>query len=172
MTFEKTIQRRVNEYNLLSKFPKYIDIGDLELDNIVRDILSSFPNLGICRMKAHLKAKNVNVTWGHVRCSLWRVDPAGILSRTTQATLIIRRKCYVPGSLALWHVDGNHNLIRWGFVIHGAIDGFSRKIIYLKCSTNNMASTVLDLFINATNQFGLPSRVRTDQGVENVDIPR
>ena len=110
MTFEKTIQRRVNEYNLLSKFPKYIDIGDLELDNIVRDILSRFPNLGIRRMKGHLKAKNVNVTWGRVRFSLWRVDPVGILSRTTQTTLIIRRKYCVPGSLALygmWTVTTN-----------------------------------------------------------------
>ena len=35
-----------------------------------------------------------------------------------------------------------------------------------------MTSTVLDLFINAANQFGLPSRVCTDQGVENVDIAR
>ena len=35
-----------------------------------------------------------------------------------------------------------------------------------------MASTVLDLLINATNQFGLPSRVRADQGLENVDIAR
>ena len=78
----------------------------------------------------------------------------------------------MPGSLALWHVDGNHNLIRWGFVIHEAIDGFSRKTMCLKCSTNNMASTVLDLFLNATNQFGIPSRVRADQDVENVDIAR
>ena len=70
----------------------------------------------------------------------------------------------------MWNVNGNHKLIRWGSVIHGAIDGFSSKIMYLKYSTKNMASTVLDLFINATNQFGLPSRVRADQGVENVDI--
>ena len=35
-----------------------------------------------------------------------------------------------------------------------------------------MAFTVLDLFINATNQFGLPSRVRVVQGVGNVDIAR
>ena len=54
---EKTIQRRVNEYNLHNQFPKYTDISDLELDNIVRDILSRFPNLGICRMKAILKQK-------------------------------------------------------------------------------------------------------------------
>ena len=112
------------------------------------------------------------MTWGYFRSSLWRVDPEGILSRTTQATLIIRRKYCVPGSLALWHVDGNHKLIRWGFVIHRAIDGFSLKIMYFKCSTNVMTSTVLDLFINAANQFGLPSRVCTDQGVENVDIAR
>ena len=57
-------------------------------------------------MKGHLKAKNVNVPWVYVRSSLRRVDPVGILSRTTQAALIIRRKYCVPGSLALWHVDG------------------------------------------------------------------
>ena len=111
-------------------------------------------------MEGHLKANNVNVTWCRVRSSLWRVDPVGILSRTTQATLIIRRKYCVSSSLALWHVDGNHKLIRWDFVIHGAIDGFSRKTMNFKCSLNNIASTVLDLFITATNQFGLPPGVR------------
>ena len=90
------------------------------------------------------------MTWGRVRSLLWSVDPVGILSRTIQATLIIRRK-RVPGSLALWNVDGNHKRIRWGFVMREAIDGFLRKIIYLECRTNNIASTVLDLFINATN---------------------
>ena len=158
----KTIQRRVNEYNLHDEFSKCIDISNLELDNIVRGILSRFPNLSIRRMKGHLKAKTVNLTWDCVRSSLCRVDPVDILSCITQDTLIIRRNNCVPGLLALWHVDGNHKLIRWAFVIHRAIDGFSRKIMYLKDSTNNMISTVLDLFINATNQFGLSSRVRAD----------
>ena len=54
---EKTIQRRVNEYNLHDEFPKCTDISDLELDNVVRGILSRFPNLGIRRMKGHLKLK-------------------------------------------------------------------------------------------------------------------
>ena len=48
---EKNIQQRVNKFNLHDEFPKYTDISDLELDNIVRDILSRFPNLGIFRMK-------------------------------------------------------------------------------------------------------------------------
>ena len=50
---------------------------------------------------------------------------------------------------------------------HGGIDGYSRMIVFLKCSTNNRASTVLESFQAAVQEFGLPSRVRSDQGREN-----
>ena len=40
------------------------------------------------------------------------------------------------------HIDGHHKLINWRFVIHGGIDGFSRSIVYLKCSPNNYADIV------------------------------
>ena len=33
-------------------------------------------------------------------------------------------------------------------VVHGAIDGFSSLITYLRCSDNNRASTVLDCFLD------------------------
>ena len=35
-----------------------------------------------------------------------------------------------------------HKLIRWRIVTHGAIDGYSRVIVYLQCATNNRATTV------------------------------
>ena len=70
------------------------------------------------------------------------------------------------------HIDGHHKLIRWRLVIHGGIDGFSRSIVYLKCSANNFASTVLELFLSAVEKFGLPSRVRSDFGTENFDVAR
>ena len=54
----------------------------------------------------------------------------------------------------------------WGFVIHGGIDGFSRLIVSLKCSTNNRSDTVLDLFLKATQRFEWPSRVQSDHGVK------
>lgn len=42
----------------------------------------------------------------------------------------------------------------------------------LSCHNNNRANTALSEFQIAVGNFGLPSRVRSDQGVENVDIAR
>jgi hypothetical protein len=69
------------------------------------------------------------------------------------------------------HLDGNHKLIQpYRIVIHGAIDGYSRLVVFLHASTNNRASTVLECFRGAVNQYNLPSRVRTDLGLENIEV--
>ena len=59
---------------------------------------------------------------------------------------------------------------RWRFVIHGGIDGYSRLPVYCCCSTNNYSITVLGLFEEAVERYGLPSRVRCDRRNENVDV--
>lgn len=61
-------------------------------------------------------------------------------------------------------------MFRWRMVIHGGIDGYSRIPVYLRCSTNNRASTVLSCFREAVQQYGLPFRIRSDKGGENVDV--
>lgn len=81
-----------------------------------------------------------------------------------------RRKYWVPGPQSLWHQDGHHALIRWRLVTHGGIDGFSRLIVFLRCSDNNRAETVSQIFLEAAHTYGLPSRVRADCGGENLGV--
>lgn len=42
--------------------------------------------------------------------------------------------------------------------------------MYATLSDNNRAETVLELFIKGLQEFGLPSRVRSDHGLENVGV--
>jgi len=53
---------------------------------------------------------------------------------------------------------------------HAEIDGYSRMIVFTKCSCNNKASTVYECFLEAINKYGLPSRVRSNQGGENKKV--
>lgn len=73
-------------------------------------------------------------------------------------------------ALYFLNTDGHHKCIRWCFVTHGAIDGYSCLIVYLKCATNNKASTVYSEFMTAVQRFGLPSWIRTDCGTENLQV--
>ena len=61
-------------------------------------------------------------------------------------------------------------LICWGIVIHGFIDGYLQLITALQASNNNMGQTVLDLFMHAVAVYGVPSCLRGDHGVENIQI--
>ena len=56
-------------------------------------------------------------------------------------------------------------------MIHG-VGGYSRIPVYLHCSDNNQAQTVLWLFENAVgvDGYGLPARGKCDKGGENYDV--
>ena len=46
----------------------------------------------------------------------------------------------------------------------------SLVITYISCSKSNLASTVLKLIQERVNDMGLPERVCSDHGGENIDI--
>ena len=161
----RTVERKMNRYHIFVH--NYSSISDAELDMMTREITTLFPQKMI---SGRLKSRGVRVQRQRVRDSLHRIDPSGVRARCRN--VLHRRQYSVPSPNALWHMDGYHKLIRWRFVIHGAIDGYSRLIMFLKVSPNNRAETVLDAFVQGVEEFGLPSRVRTDRGGENVLVAR
>lgn len=119
-----------------------------------------------------LRAKGFKIQRRRVHDSISRVNPVMSAVRG-HSFKIVRRRYSVPCPNALWHIDGDHKLIEpYRIVIHGGIDGYSRLVVFLRASTNNRASTVLELFQQAVTLYSLPSRVRSDQGLENVDVAR
>ena len=62
-------------------------------------------------IEGELISQGIRVQRRRLRASLKRVDPVGRRLRSLNA---IRRRMYnVPSPLALWHMDGNHKLIRF-----------------------------------------------------------
>uniref|UniRef100_A0A3P9HD15 Integrase catalytic domain-containing protein n=1 Tax=Oryzias latipes TaxID=8090 RepID=A0A3P9HD15_ORYLA len=167
----RTVHRRMTEFGLSVK-QTYSSLTDEELDDSIRIIKTEMPTAGYRMVKGRLRSMGIYVQWRRLAASMHRVDSLGILSRLTGLGCVVRRTYSVRGPLSLWHVDTNHKLIRYNIVLFGGIDGYSRKVMCLEAATNNRASTAFAAFKKATEVHGIPSRVRGDQGVENVDIAR
>lgn len=141
-----------------------------EVDELIMAIKQDHPNDGEVLLQGHLIRQGVRIPRQVLRESIHRVDHANVVARRHS---VVRRRVYaVPHPNYIWHIDGHHKLIRWRFVIHGAVDGFSRTITYLQCANNNRAPTVLDFFREGVSHFGLPDSVRSDHGGENIGVWR
>lgn len=164
-----TVWRRRVSLQTLPAINQFSTISDSELDSIIVDILHH-GNAGESYVCGSLRSRGFRIQRWRIRERLREVDAEGRAERRRRT---LRRRVYhVPVSNYLWHIDSNHKLISWRFVFHGCVDGYSRRIIYLHCLTNNTATSVLRLFVNGVNRCGLPQRVRGDRGVENVQVAR
>jgi AraC-like DNA-binding protein len=108
---ERTVQRRLRHFGLSIR-GTYTNLSDQDLDTAVQEILNIQPHTGNKRMTGYLAARGFRVQQQRIRESMRRVDPEGTLMRALELNVINRRRYSVPSPLALWHIDGNHKLIR------------------------------------------------------------
>ena len=163
-----TLYRRLNDEGISCDL--YTQLTSAELDEIVIDIKRNHPNDGEVLLNGHLLRLGIRVTRAELRASIHRVDHDNTVARRSRT---VKRRVYtVSCPNALWHVDTHHKLIRWRFVIHAGIDGFSRTVVYAKCADNNRAATSVEAFVGGVDKFGLPQQIRSDHGGENIDIWR
>ena len=164
-----TLYRRLQEEGL-SRDATYSDMSDADIDRVMKEVKEIHPNDGERMIIGHLAQRGIILQRARVRASIHRIDP---INTAVRRSVALRRRVYhVDGPNCVWHIDGHHKLIRWRFVTHAGIDGFSRIITYIKCSNNNRSETVQSAFCRATQLYGLPEKVRTDLGGENVQVWR
>lgn len=114
-----------------------------------------------------LEIEGIRVPRSFVQLALKEIDPQGTEQR--KRNRLHRRQYHNRGPNFAWHIDGYDKLKPFGFPIHGAIDGFSRKILWLKvCRSNNSPDNIASFYISAVKEFGgCPAELISDLGTEN-----
>ena len=101
---------------------------------------------------------------------LKELDPGGVKARKSHR--LKRRVSRNPGPNYSCHIDGYDKLKPWGFPIHGAIDGFSRSILWLHVTrSNNSPDNIATFYLNTVKELGgCPVELVTDLGTENAIV--
>jgi hypothetical protein len=120
----KTLQVRAQEHEIDTGFSP---ISDEELDDLVRNYLLDHPSGGRSYVMGHARAYGLHVQRDRLSDSLNRVNRLGQGMRQQVGKKKERKSYHVPRPNSLWHIDGHHKLILWGIVIHGVVDGYTRK---------------------------------------------
>ncbi|KAI9513923.1 hypothetical protein NQZ68_038325 [Dissostichus eleginoides] len=81
----------------------------------------------------------------------------------------VRRGYVTAGPNQVWHADGFDKLKPFGIAISGCIDGFPRRVMWLRSgSTNSDPGIMVQHYLQCVSEFGLlPARLRTDCGTED-----
>ena len=162
-----TIYKEMKRHNI-DYVGKFTNHSNEDLKVAMTRIKENHPNAGEVMVRGHLQSQGIVVQRKRLRETLKEVDPVGTQERKR---LKIKRRVYsVPCPNYIWHIDGNHKLIRWKIVLHHGIDGYSRLVVFGRFNDNNYASTVHQLFSDAVHKYRHPFRVRTDYGGENVEV--
>ena len=103
-----------------------------------------------------------------VRMAMTVFDPVGVANRARRK--LIRRQYRNLGPNYAWHIDCYDKLKPYGFAIHAAIDGYSRKVLWLRASyTNNNPKVIAYYYVDYVKRTNvIPKLLQADRGSENI----
>ena len=123
------------------------DPGEV-IETIERELSGSGSTIGYRLMTQRLVQEHgLSIDKEFVRQLLKILDPEGVETRSKHR--LRRREYKAEGPNHLWHIDGYDKLKPFGFCIHGAIDGYSRRIMWLEVGpSNNDPSVIAQYYID------------------------
>jgi transposase InsO family protein len=88
----------------------------------------------------------------------------------TQRRVRRRRQFWVKGPNRVWSVDGHDKLSRFGFEIYGAIDAYSRYVVWCFVGHSNRTAVSVNKQYLLTVQKArkIPKLIRSDMGTETI----
>ncbi|KAH3708779.1 uncharacterized protein LOC127858084 [Dreissena polymorpha] len=106
---DSSVKRRLRTFGLKLR-QTFSVLSNDALDDLVREVTQGNPSLGQRMVQGLLQSRGHKVQRQRVADSLIRVDAAAVALRWCHS---IRRPVYkVAAPNSLWHIDGNHKLIR------------------------------------------------------------
>ena len=166
-----TLLRRLKVYGLCRRGFHERDDSVNMIESVrqrIQEIINGPGSCGGYRTVWHtLEMEGLRVPRVIVQDILKELDPEG--SQLRKARRLKRRTYQNPGPNYTWHIDGYDKLKPFGFPIHGAIDGFSRRIMWLNVTrSNNSPDNIATYFLNTVSDLkGCPLQLITDLGTEN-----
>ena len=139
-------------------------------DFVYNQLEKSGQSHGYRWMHQKCKLNGFKVKREDIRLLLKVVDPHGVDIRSRRR--LKRRDYWSKGPNFCWHMDSYDKLKKYGLCINGCIDGFTRKIIWLKVGqTNNDPTVIGRYYLDAVKiHGGYPLFMRGDMGTENSFI--
>lgn len=164
----KTLKRFLKKNGFFRR--KHFD----NLENVIQFIKEELEGSGALHgyrwMYSKCKDKGLHVRKEDVRFILSSLDPVGRDLRRQRR--LNRRAYFAKGPNFVWHVDSYDKLKPFGICINGAIDGFSRMILWLNAyNTNSDPKVIGGYFLETVRETGgCPRTLRADMGTENSSI--
>ena len=167
----RTLLRRLHVYGLKRRCCETegkLRTKHFRVKNRIKGMLDGPGSVGGYRTVWHsLEMEGMRVPRVVVQSLLKELDPIG--TETRRSHRLKRRKYENPGPNFAWHIDGYDKLKPWGFPIHGAIDGYTRRIIWLELThSNNAPDNIACYYLSTVNSINdCPVNLITGLGTEN-----